>query len=251
MTRGLKAALAIALSFAIRCTPAQTAQPHASHVPFAGCKSDGQVGPQEAPSGHSKAVSIPTEAAEKLAYYRANEGVGVLAPRGWYCFGTYGSNGSTLYVSPTPIRNNDLFFATKGFTGPVIQLSSISGDTSGRFTVARSIARVFPGHQEFVKNVIAEGIESSDAFPSGPYPADKLTYKSKELVEYETPAQSEGLGTASRLLKNASPIRGAAILVGDTPDLVFLAVRLSPDFEKLTSAIIEQTESDAADQDDH
>src|ERR1700722_19088064 len=72
-------------------------------VPFVGCKSDGQVGPQDAPIGTAISMPITTKAAQMLAYYRTAEGVSVLAPRGWYCFGTYGSGGSALMASPQPI----------------------------------------------------------------------------------------------------------------------------------------------------
>jgi hypothetical protein len=34
--------------------------------------------------------------------------------------------------------------------------------------------------------LIAEGIEPESDFPFGPYPKDKLIYKSEELVEYQT-----------------------------------------------------------------
>ena len=134
----------------------------------------------------------------------------------------------------------------KGFTGPVIQISTEIGDTSGRFGVARTIARVFPSHKAFVRRVIAEGIEPASDFPSGPYPKDRLIYKSKEIVEYQTPAQTDGLGTQSRLQKNADPIRGVAILVGSDPDLVFLAARLPPNKADLASIIIRQVELDSA-----
>jgi len=70
------------------------------------------------------------------------------------------------------------------FSGPAIQLSVAVGDTSGRFEVAQIIARVFPSHRNFVRDVIAEDIEPASNFPFGPFPKDKLTYKSKELVEY-------------------------------------------------------------------
>lgn len=215
-------------------------------VPFVGCKSDGQVGPLKAPSGKSKVVSISAEQAQQLAYYKAEEGLGVLAPRGWYCFGTYGSNGNNLYVSPQPISSSELFSDSwKGFTGPVIQLSVSVGDTSGRFEVAKTIARVFPAHREFVQQVIAEGIEPASSFPLGPFPADKLNYRSKEIVEYETLANATGFGTASRLQSNSNPIRGVAILSGETPDLVFLAIRFSPNQSDLSAIIIQHLESAA------
>ena len=217
------------------------------NVPFVGCKSDGQVGSLKAPSGRSKAVSISKEESQRLAYYKAGNGLGVLAPRGWYCFGTYGSSGETLYVSPQPINSSDLFSSGwKGFSGPVIQFSQSIGDTSGRFEVAETIARVFPAHREFVQDVIAEGIEPARSFPFGPFPTDKLNYRSKEIVEYETPANAKGLGTASRLLSNARPIKGVAILTGETPDLVFLAIRPSPNQDDLSSSIIHAVEREAS-----
>ena len=39
--------------------------------------------------------------AADLAHYRS-EHLGVLAPRGWHCLETYGSNGASLFVSPDP-----------------------------------------------------------------------------------------------------------------------------------------------------
>jgi hypothetical protein len=216
-------------------------------IPFVGCKSDGQVGPLKAPVGDSKVVPIAADVAAKLAYYKAEDGDGVLAPRGWYCFGRYGSNGEILYVSPDPIHGAELLSdAWKGFAGPVVQLSVESGDTSGRFGVAKMMARVFPAHREFVRKVIAEGIEPASAFPSGPYPKDKLRYRSNEMVEYETPAETEGLGTQSRLLKNGEPIQGMAMLIGQTPDLSYLAVRLPSGMGALVPVIVQQAERDAA-----
>ena len=71
--------------------------------------------------------------------------------------------------------------------------------------------------------------------------------KTNEVVEYETPANTDGLGTQSRLKKSSDPIRGVEILVGKMPDLAVtsLAVRLSPDQADLISVIIQQFEGDA------
>jgi hypothetical protein len=219
----------------------------AVRVPFVGCLSDGQVGPVEAPKGESKAVSVAAGTAQQLAYYQAARGPGVLAPRGWYCFGAYGSSGDILYVSPQPIGRETLFSSKViRFAGPIIEISHEHGDTSGRFGVARMIARVFPAHRAFLRQVIAEDIDSADLFPTGPYPDDKLTYRNTEIVEYQTPAHAEGLGTSARLDKDASPIRGVAILTGPAPDLVFLATRLPPELNALVPAIIQQVERDAA-----
>lgn len=216
-------------------------------VPFIGCQSDGQLGPLKAPKGRTKVVQIHAQTASRLAYYKVEHGLGVLAPRGWNCFGTYGSSGSSLYVSPQPINATMVFSDNwKGFSGTVIQLTDEYGGTSGRFSVAGMIARVFPSHTAFVHEVIANGFAQANDFPSGPHPNDQLIYKSKEIVEYQTPAQTDGLGTQSRLQKNADPIRGVAILVGSDPDLVFLAARLPSDRTDLTSIIIRQVELDSA-----
>ena len=217
-------------------------------VPYVGCKSDGQGGPVEAPNGTSKLVSIDTEKALQLAYYESENGFGVLAPRGWYCHGTYGSDGDTLYVSPQPINTANLFSSEgAGFTGPAIQLTRVSGDTSGRFSVAKTIARVFPAHRAFARKVIEEGTEPASSFPFFPYPKDKLSYRSDEIVEYVTPAHADGLGTSSHLISNSDPISGVAILFGQDTDLFQLSVRLSQRNKELTSAIISQVERDVED----
>lgn len=220
-------------------------------VPFVGCSADGQVGPLTAPRGQSKAVAVPAKDAERLAYYKGEEGFGVLAPRGWHCFETYGSNGSNLYVSPQPLGSKIVFSDNwKGFAGPAIQLSVSIGDTSGRFEVAKIIARVFPAHSDFVQNVIAEGIEPASDFPAGPYPTDRLTYRSKEIVEFQTPASAEGLGTRSRLQKGDLPICGVAILAGEEMSLVQLSIRLPSETSNLAPSIIHQTEIEAVDSKD-
>jgi hypothetical protein len=84
-----------------------------------------------------------------------------------------------------------------------------------------------------------------------PYPKGALTYRSNTVVEYRTPAQTDGLGTHSWLKKNGSPIEGVAILVGPTPDLLLLSVRLPTELNGLTSVIIRQFERDAERSDRH
>jgi hypothetical protein len=229
---------------AIETNPQESSQEAPlARVPFVGCRSDGQTGPVTAPEGTEKMVRTEAGASQRLAYYKAKDGSGVLAPRGWYCFGTYGSNGSVLLVTPQPIRGGDLFSANwGGIIGPAIELGESSGDTSGRFEVARIIARVFPAQRTFVESVIAEGIEPASDFRFGPDPTDKLIYQSDRIVEYDTPPHSEGLGTVSRLKKNEDPIDGVAILQGPTPDLLLLTVRLPPDMNGLTPHIIKEIE---------
>ncbi len=127
--------------------------------------------------------------------------------------------------------------------GPGIELLWRSGDTSGRFEVARVVARVFPARRDFVQRVIGEGIMPAGDFPFGAFPDDRLDYRDERIVEYETPANSDGIGMISRLQRAAvRQIRGVAILENQTPDLLLLAVRLPSDTGVLTSAIVAQVE---------
>lgn len=218
-------------------------------VPYVGCASDGQVGPLEAPSGIDKVVQVNAQAGQELAYYKAERSPGVLAPRGWYCFGVYGSNGGQLFVSPDQHVPRD-FFSEKwrGFSGPAIDVSMMYGDTSGRFSVAAVIARVLPAQRGFVQDVINEGIRPASDFPFGPFPKDKLIYRCKTALEYETPPHTEGLGTRSWLQANDSPIKCAVILEGEYKqcemDMYSLSVRLTPGMYALVAKIIQQFERD-------
>ena len=227
------------------------ARPARVTVPFVGCESDGQQDALPAPSGEPVAVAISATAARQLAYYKPETGEGVLGPRGWHCFGTYGSNGQSVYVSPNPVGSKE-FFAGKwtGFSGPAIQLSYSYGGTSGRFKVAAYIARLFPDRMSFFRGVVDEGIEPAESFPRGPYPADRLAYKNKDLVEYQTPARAEGLGVHSWLLKNDEAIRGLVLIGGEPgePNVVFLAVRIPKTLAALTRPIIQQAEGIDLDQ---
>lgn len=205
-----------------------------------GCESDGQTGPVDAPKGADQVVPINADAARKLAFYQASLGPGVLAPRGWHCFGLYGSSGVTLYVTRESIHTADLLSSDwHGFAGPAVQASNTNGDTSGRFEVARVIARAFPIRRAFLQNVIDEGLAPAKDFLFGPYPKDKLIVQTDRLVQFRTPPHSEGLGTMSGLRANDDPVDGVAILDGPTPDLLMLGVRLPPEQRDLAAVIIQ------------
>src|SRR5579859_4293614 len=75
-------------------------------VPFIGCASSGQIDTLEAPQGTSRSVPISSKDAQALAYYRSADGIGLLAPRGWYCEGVSGSSGYALFLSPKPIHHD-------------------------------------------------------------------------------------------------------------------------------------------------
>jgi hypothetical protein len=230
---------------------AATPQGSRPTVPFVGCKSDGQAGYRPAPRGKSLTFPISSEQAKQLAFYQAaDEGPGVLAPRGWHCYDVYGSNGGALYIAPQAITADQYSGEAGGFIGPAVEVQGEVGDTSGREAVARAIARVFPSHKAFVRQVIEIGSPyAPNDFPFGPYPDDKLTYRSNEMVEFQTPGNTNGLGTSFRLKKNDSPISGVAILLVDprdaTPDLLQLSVRLPRPLAGLTPIIIQQFERSA------
>jgi hypothetical protein len=225
---------AILLAACIACAQAQ------STVPFVGCESDGQQGPQKAPSGTSRQLPISAESAGRLAFY--------IGPRGWYCLHAYGSGGGLLMVSPVPIDAREVFSTRDDrIGGPLIELAHYNGGTSGRMNVAGLIASVFPSRMAFAREVIEMFPFLADTFHDGPYPSDHLTRKGDNVVEYETPAQAEGLGTYSkRLKKNTSPIRGVAILLpGSPPDSLLLSVRLPATMNGLAPLIMQQVERDA------
>lgn len=239
---------AFATLFACAGLPAQVTSDAKRQVsiPLVGCKSDGQAERIEAPESGTITVSISRVAGQNLAFYKTAYGVGVLAPRGWHCFGTYGSSGETLVVSAGVIDTSRSLNRPKGLSGPAIQLSYFSHETSGRFIVADTIARVFPAFRSHAMDVMnmTDVPERERVF--GPYPKDILTYRNEKIVEFLTPAHADGLGTQSFLPKNDSPIRGVAILVGQPPDLLHLSVRLPARMARFASAIIEQLELDAA-----
>jgi hypothetical protein len=180
----------------------------------------------------------------RLTLYKAESGAAILAPRGWFCFGTYGSAGATLYVTPEPLTSAVVLNSKwEGITGSGVEALTRSGDTSGRFEIARIVARVFPAQRSFVEKIIAEGIEPAKDFPFRPFPSDRLTYLNDHAVEFMTPPRTQGLGTFNKLLPDSDSIRGVAILIGGIPDLSMMMLRLPQDLDDLTPAIMRQFES--------
>ena len=219
-------------------------------VPFVGCASSGQTVTLEAPKGTSESVPISPKDAQALAYYRSADGIGLLAPRGWYCEGSSDSSGFALFLSPKPIHYS--LSGWEGLEGSAIEVNHITSENgSGWYEIAEIVARVFPAYRGVARSAWGGRIDRS--FPSGPYPKDTLTYKGKTIVEYKTPAQTEGLGNFdSSLKKNDTPIVGAAILIvdppnliGNPPNLVLLSARLPPDLTRLTPVIVRFVEGDS------
>jgi hypothetical protein len=214
-------------------------------IPKVGCPSYGPTSLVAMPQGSYKAVEISASAAAKLAYYKSEWNPGVLAPRGWKCIGMAGTSGVVLVVFPPEIKTEDLLtLARKDIVGPAVQIRQSARNRFSRDWIARITARVFPQFRTFAKSLIKEMDLPASDFPFGPFPTDKLVYKSDRVVEYQTPANSKGLGTMDRLEPYDRPIQGVAILKGQSDALLFLGVRLPADMAGLAPIIIWQSEKE-------
>lgn len=211
-----------------------TAKANDVQVPFVGCKSDGQTDALPPPKDNHHAPNLPAPLASRLAWYASNNSGGVLAPRGWTCFELYGSDGSVFMVTPSGFGRDPF---TAKLSGPAIQVSISFGDTSGRFEAAKIAARLFPKRKPFVDSVIREGIEPKKDFVFDPFPNDRINRFSRDAVAFETPANKNGMGTMSRLLKSSDPIHGLIWMDNDN-NATMLAVRLSSSQEDLAAYIV-------------
>jgi hypothetical protein len=203
-------------------------------VPFVGCASDGQQGPMAAPDGKGQTPTAPAAVADRLAYYASND-LGVLAPRGWHCFGLYGSNGSGLYVTPEP-HGEDLFDLPAPLTGPIVQVHFSLGSTSGRFEAARVAGRLFPARRAFVDSVQDEENIEAD-FALVPYATDRTTLLNDHEARFETPAGKDGIGIGGRMAPGKDPVLGYAGMTPDN-DLLWVGARLPAGERDLATAIV-------------
>lgn len=124
----------------------------------------------------------------------------MLAPRGWHCHGYEQAGTATLVVSP------------------------------------ESLSAHFVKPKKKVVQGIVDGLGLDKRhYALDPYPDDILTCRSDGDVEFETPANKDGMGTMFGLVKNADPIRGMAELWETMDDnknksarVVLLVVRMPP-----------------------
>jgi hypothetical protein len=246
---GVAALRATLVLGAAAASPAQSTVDAPVSVPFVGCASLGQVGALEAPTGTSRTAPIRAEDARVLAYYRSADGIGLVAPRGWYCEGTRGSDGAALFLSPKPIGHGPSGY--DGLEGAGIELRLITREASGWYDFA-VIAQLFPAYKSQALRTMEErGVDQPNPLRSS---KDRLRYVGKTIVEYETPARTEGLGNFDSWLgKNDMPIRGVAIVIfgspnlgGDPPNLLLLSVRVPEDLAKLVPTIVLEVERQAA-----
>ncbi|MGI3777319.1 MAG: hypothetical protein ACRYGC_08500 [Janthinobacterium lividum] len=203
---------------------------------FVGCPAEGMSGPVAAPTGAALSSGLSASVAGKLAHYAA-EGTDVLAPRGWYCIEMYGSSGAFLLVTPEP-HGADELQDFRPLSGRVVELPYLNGWASGRFDVARVLARLFPPRHAFVRQVIREGMDPARNFPFGPYPADRLIRHGSSEFEFIKPPGRACTGTVmDRLDPGGMPVGGLARLAMQD-GVTLLDVRLPAGSRPLTAAII-------------
>lgn len=212
-------------------------------VPFIGCMFGGQMGLEPAPKRHAT-PRLPANIAGRLAYYEVADRIGVLAPRGWRCFGSGGSNGSFLFVWPERLGPRKFLTYPTRWRASGIEFAVSFGGTSGRWSVAAAIARYFPAYRNFLTSAF-EGLDRGP-LPSGPYPGDRLGRRSASFLRYTTPPHAKGEGTAWTLAPSADPIEGLAMLTGPTsePDLLNVRVRLPARDRDLAAVILANAEAD-------
>jgi len=213
-----------------------------TQVPYVGCPSIGGVDPGVRPAPRHGPESLPKEpavGAAQIAFYKAVDGPGVFAPRGWHCQTWSGSSGSFIVVTP---RVPPQTISREPVTGRGVIAIESYGGTSGRFDVAEVSARLFPVVMaDFVARVKAEGFPVPDFAKIKPYPDDQYTYLNPKLVEFTTPAHEKGIGTGI-FVPSTNPVRGVVSLAaGDEREtnLLQFQLRLSPSDDRLAQTLID------------
>ena len=227
----------VAVSVLVQCARAQA---KSRAVPFVGCPADGQQGHIDPPRGQPKVVDSSYASLEGIAYYKGDYAPGVFAPGGWRCHIWYGSSGSIVLVTPTPIDTTH--YSPAHVLGPAVELSALSGGTSGRFGVAEYGARLFPTLlTKFVALVKAESLVPDSEFDPRRFAHDSVTLLSPLVAQFTTPAGLGGLGTAESLGPSPDPIRGVAVITPDStePDLAILRVRLGATKQQLEAVVLQ------------
>jgi hypothetical protein len=126
--------------------------------------------------------------------------------------------------------------------GPVIIDTFADGDTSGRFSVAKIAARLFPIARSFVEQVRKEGLDDAGQYVFAPWSTDKLVRLCDFVASYVTRSGTAGLGTVVMEPSPDLPVSGIVLLrraVGsDAFNLEHLAIRLPLSEQQLSNAIL-------------
>ena len=226
-----------ALCVLVQCACAQA---RSRAVPFVGCAADGQQGHITPPRGQPKAVDSTNVSVEGIAYYKGDYAPGVFAPSGWRCHVWYGSSGSAVLVTPAPIDTTHS--SPAHVLGPAVELSAHFGGTSGRFSVAEYGGYLFPTLlASFIARVKSEGLVPDSEFDPRHFAHDSVTPLGSLVAEFTTPPGLSGIGTAWSLGPSPDPIRGVAVLAGDSaePDLAIFRLRLGAAKRQLEPILLE------------
>ena len=235
----LRACLLLAWSIAGSGAVAAANAPIPARAPSINCVGNDEVDSSQTQKGASVPIRVEQSIADQIAYYKAEHGSGIFAPKGWYCRAWNGSNGSFLAVTPKPIPPP--YFPLPSIGGPAVTIATWDGESSGRVRVAIVASQLFAvAGSEFVARVRQEHLISDSAFDPESYPDDQLQYLSDRFVEYTTPANRAGLGTDGMLDMSNLPIRGLTILnrVDEANSLIEVRVRLPPNLSSLTEPIL-------------
>src|SRR5205809_6141928 len=226
----------LTLAFAVLWAGCQAQQ---ATVPFVGCPADGQMGPIEAPKGQPRVVSLGDVPAGAIAYYKGEQAPGVFAPAGWHCRVWYGSSGSGVLVTPTPIDTTH--FMPPKLVGPGVEMGLSFAGTSGKFSVASYASRLFPRVlARFVEGVKNEHLVPDSEFEPRQYARDSVANLDSVTAEFTTPPGVSGLGTAGLLAPSQDPIHGLAVIAPDPTEqeMAILRVRLGADMRKVEAAVL-------------
>ncbi len=226
----------LTLALAVPCTGCQAQQ---GAVPFVGCPADGQTGPIQPPKGQPKVVSLGGLPAGAIAYYKGEQAPGVFAPAGWHCRVWYGSSGSSILVTPTPIDTTH--FLPPKVVGAAVELGLSFAGTSGRFSVASYASRLFPRVlARFIEGVKNEHVVPDSACGPRRYKGDSVTSVGHLVAEFTTPPGVTGLGTANLFAPSRDPIYGIAVIAPDStePDMSILRVRLGGNMRQVEAAVL-------------
>lgn len=213
-------------------------------APFVGCPANGQVGPLAPPAGKARIIHVEGPLPGPIAYYKGAQGDGVFAPAGWHCDVSYGSAGAWLVV--TPHRISYLTDRPFSFAPPIIEMSTLDGETSGRFIVAQLGLMLFPKRtKKYIDQIEREtGLTPAQVLTQtklGIGSADKLTYLSKQAVQFVTPANKKGLGTEGAVKVAKAPIQGIVVLYeyqGDPIGMTVLRTSLGVADQRWVSALL-------------
>ncbi len=213
---------------------------HEPRVPVVDCPANDQTGGAKIRAGESMPAAVEQPVAGQIAFYRAEQGPGIYAPKGWYCHGWDGSSGTALVV--TPKRMEPPYFPLPAIAGPAVTIQTSDAGSSGRFHVAIVAAQLFPiAGSELITRVRQEHLISDASFEAAPHPGDQLGYLSDQFVEYTTPANRAGLGTDGLLEISDLPVTGLTILnpEAEVNTLTEVRVRLPARLSVVAEAIVE------------